>query len=179
MLPTFAALAGVWVREVNYEPRDVVQDSRARDGSHVFWGQAPTGAYVDVRCIMAEAMTPRGFAGTLAIEPATPAEPGTFRLTWTRLVDTKPASCPSGVDSSNCRVVVGTVAAPEVLMEEGDGFLEVWRRVVAFDGARGDAAEDEHRRIRIGPALFESGADFVAVSGLTPAPLRTIPSVAA
>ena len=63
-------------------------------------------------------------------------------------------------------------------MEEGDGFLEVWRRLVPWDATR-DAAEDGHRRICIGGAVFTSGADFVGVAGLTPEPLLTAKATAA
>eukprot|EP01079_Euglenida_sp_SAG-EU17-18_P010243 gene10243-273_t len=186
--PDLAGLSGLWVRECNYEPRDVIQDSRAADGSHVFWGQAPTGDFVDVRCIKAEGSRVRGFAGKLSISPADPAQPGTFQLTWARHIDTMPESCPSGIDSSVCRVIAGSVAVPEMLVEEGDGFLEVWRRLHHWDAAT-DKCENGYATIMVGPATFESGSTcdsgessgsaragangFVAVTGLTPAQLSS------
>ena len=72
---TLARLAGVWKRELNYEPRETCVDSTARDGSIVFWCQSPQGAYVDVRCVKAEHFRVRGFAGRSVLRLPDPADP--------------------------------------------------------------------------------------------------------
>lgn len=130
-----AALAGIWQRYVNYEPRDVVADSYDRDGSIVVWVQSPDGHFVDVRRVKSEAFIVRGFAGMLQYS-VEGDDPSAFTLTWNRLVDTKPQCCPTGVDTACCRVVGGSSSVISVrsepgvvLMEEGDGYLEVWRRI--------------------------------------------------
>jgi hypothetical protein len=135
---TVAALAGVWQRELNYEPVETVADSTARDGSTVLWGQAPDGTYVDVRRVKSEQFRVRGFSGRSEIaQPGPDADPTTFTTTWHRHTDTMPESCPSGLDSARCRVV-GDLApgASPMLMEEGDGYLEVWRRIAVWDADR-------------------------------------------
>jgi len=127
---TVAALAGVWQRELNYEPVETVADSTARDGSTVLWGQAPDGTYVDVRRVQFRV---RGSSGRSEIaQPGPNADPTTFTTTWHRHTDTG-----SGLDSARCRVV-GDLApgASPMLMEEGDGYLEVWRRVAVWDADR-------------------------------------------
>lgn len=136
---TLADLAGVWRREILYEPRETVADSTARDGSIVLWAQTPQGPFVDVRYVRHEGFRVRGFAGRTVLsfpslaDPA--ADPTAFRITWQRHTDTWPESCPSGVDSATCRIIgslTGAGAQP-LLMEEGDGYLEVWRRVVPWN----------------------------------------------
>lgn len=181
-----ADLAGVWKREALYEPRDKVADTAARDGSVVLWAQTPQGAFVDVRFVRGEQFKVRGFAGravlsfpTLA-DPA--ADPTAFVCTWHRHTDTWPASCPSGVDSATCRVIgdLKDATAQPILMEEGDGYLEVWRRVLPWD-----KDVDRHfshaapgQNIEVSPlqsiqihfanakATFSSTATSVAVDGL-------------
>jgi hypothetical protein len=136
---TTARLAGVWKRELNYEPREMCVDSASRDGSIVYWAQSPRGAFIDVRCIAAEKRVVRGFAGRAEVTLPSPtdptADPTAFTATWHRHTDTKPDSCPSGVDSATCRVIgdLDDLESSPVLMEEGDGYLEVWRRVLAWD----------------------------------------------
>jgi hypothetical protein len=39
-------------------------------------------------------------------------------------LDSRPSCCPTGLDSATARLV-----ADNVLMEEGDGYLEVWERI--------------------------------------------------
>ena len=118
--------AGVWKRQVNYEPRDVVADDSRVDGSLVYWLQAPSGEYMDFRSIKTEQFHPRGFTGTLSVSPNSADRTAT--LTWTRHLDSKPSSCPGGVDSA-----VARWAASNVLLEEGDGYLEVWERVAEWE----------------------------------------------
>jgi len=118
---TPAGFAGIWERVVNYEPRGTVQDTKA-SGSTVVWCQSPDGMYIDVRNIISEDF-PRGFAGVIEIAPVD-GQCDVVKLTWNRWVDTKPESCPGGVDSAIVRR-----AAADVLMEEGDGYLEVWHRI--------------------------------------------------
>ncbi|KNC53515.1 septum formation protein Maf [Thecamonas trahens ATCC 50062] len=120
-----AAVAGVWRRVVNYEPRDDVADATARDGSVVVWIQAPDGLFIDARSVASEPYGIRGFAGS--VELGEPSRDGAFRLTWHRELDTAPAACPTGIDSATCRW-----AGSDVLLEEGDGYLEVWHRVATW-----------------------------------------------
>lgn len=124
--------AGAWIRRVLYEPRDVVLDcSRTHPASTVVWLQAPTGEYIDIRCVVCEDSVPRAFCGMLELSERTTdaASPdGVARLTWRRLVDSAPQRCPGGVDSAVCRWI-----ASHVLSEEGDGYLELWERVHQWD----------------------------------------------
>ncbi|KAJ1454434.1 hypothetical protein M885DRAFT_618018 [Pelagophyceae sp. CCMP2097] len=134
------AFAGLWLRELLYEPRSTLADSAAAHGSRVLWAQAPCGLYVDVRHAANEAFVVRGFAGRCTATAC--AGPGAAAtLLWQRHVDTQPSSCPGGVDSAPCRVVAADPrAVGAVLLEDGDGYLEVWRRLAAWDAARGDCA---------------------------------------
>ena len=119
--------SGVWQRVLLYEPRGVLTDSADRDGSLVLWAQCPSGAFADVRSVACEGMRARGFGGRLSVVPDA-SDASAMTLTWHRDVDTCPSCCPSGVDTATARFV-----SPEVLMEEGDGYLEVWRRIATWD----------------------------------------------
>ena len=127
--------AGVWLRKVLYEPRDVVKDT-LRD-SLVMWIQSPHGSFIDIRRVRHE-QTPRGFGGYLVANESC--------LTWKRVVDSMPSCCPTGVDSAEGRFV-----AADVLMEEGDGYLEVWERV----------GRDVSARILCGGRLVSSEEEWV------------------
>jgi hypothetical protein len=131
-----ADYGGVWLRKVLYEPRDVVADTS--DVSLVVWVQSPCGAFVDLRQVRHEG-SPRGFAGYLTVTggpppPAcsapsvpvndAPSSSAAPTLTWHRQADSRPSCCPSGIDSA-----VGRRVAPNLLLEEGDGYLEVWERL--------------------------------------------------
>ena len=182
-------LAGLWARGMNYEPRPVVADCASRDKSVVLWGMAPDGTYVDVRSVAGESGV-RGFGGTCRVSPG--PDSGALVLTWEREIDTKPDSCPSGVDASAARpLLIGRSeteleqlgSAPNlVLLEEGDGFLEVWTRIALWD----DHAEVvEHRQgcvsLAVGGILLTAGlspdddAPFVSAV-LSPDPSSSDPS---
>ena len=151
--------SGVWQRVLLYEPRDVITDSADRDGSLVLWAQSPSGAFADVRSVASEGMKARGFGGTLSVVPHA-SDASARTLTWHREVDTAPSCCPSGVDTATARF-----AAPDVLMEEGDGYLEVWRRVAAWDSA---TSAVENFSIRVGNMSWEvcqEGVHFRDESG--------------
>jgi hypothetical protein len=177
--PSIAAVAGLWQRDLLYEPRATLVDSAQRDGGRVLWAQAPCGAFVDVRHVRAEGFGVRGFAGAAEVSAA--ADDGSFTLLWHRHVDTQPASCPTGIDTAPCRVVGGDLgpAARPVLVEDGDGYLEVWRRVAAWDPAtdRCEAAVKPVApasgaawpaiRITVGGVTFTASASAVACAGPT------------
>lgn len=142
--------AGLWRRRVLYEPRDVVLDATTGEEeprSLVLWAQAPSGVFIDIRKAACEDFIPRGFSGCLSAtktgatssnvsrvengrEQQQQEEEGRsalWHLVWDRYVDSKPSSCPTGVDSA-----VGRWITDNVLMEEGDGYLEVWERLAPW-----------------------------------------------
>lgn len=160
---TVQSLAGVWRRALNYEPRDVVADSTLRDGSVVYWAQTPQGAYIDIRCVKAEQWRVRGFAGRIVVSPTDPQlqDPTSVIVTWHRHVDTMPESCPTGIDSATCRVIgdLSDPAAKPTLMEEGDGYLEVWQRVCGWDS--------DHDRHILRVVEDDLGADVGTFKGMS------------
>lgn len=170
-ISSVAELAGLWKREINYEPRDVVADSAERDASTVYWAQAPSGEFVDVRHVRGEGFVVRGFAGRCVVEEGPPpgGDPTAVTVTWHRHLDTKPESCPNGIDSAAARVV-GNLADPTaqpVIMEEGDGYLEVWRRVAPWISGKCTVSASALEQNKEAPArlgtiqiAFEGVAEF-------------------
>lgn len=139
---SISSIAGLWKRELIYEPKDVLLDSAQRDGSLVLWFQAPSGEYCDVRNIKCEQNIPRGFAGKTRIQnvpctEASVADPTAQHIIWERKVDSCPSSCPTGVDQAIARLCMGYVNGGQevgaVLIEEGDGYLEVWQKIAIWD----------------------------------------------
>eukprot|EP01134_Creolimax_fragrantissima_P006378 CFRG6378T1 len=168
-IPTLSQLSGVWVRSINYEPREEVADSAARDGSVVVWAQSPCGAYVDVRRVAGENLVVRGFAGTAHVDAADEEDQSAFRVNWDRHVDTQPSSCPSGIDSATCRLVGGFETCSGVgvvLLEEGDGYLEVWRRVAVWDRLQDKVVKAEKHEIMLSVAGYKFGATNAPIASV-------------
>ncbi|KAJ9450377.1 Septum formation protein Maf [Diplonema papillatum] len=167
MIPSVAQLAGVWKRDLNYEPRETVADSAERDGSLVFWAQSPCGAFIDVRNIKSEGFRVRGFAGKAVVEESS-TDPTSFSVTWHRHVDTMPESCSSGIDSATCRLVGGNIedeTANVVLLEEGDGYLEIWTRVRRWTSSDHTTLHASHKEMNNFEIAFSNTATFRVYPG--------------
>lgn len=156
---------GLWQRMVNYEPRDVVADTASGDGSLILWFQTPCGPYIDIRDIRAEGKA-RGFSGVSSSSSVANATTNSTveRLEWQRFLDSKPDSCPSGNDAADARWI-----GSDVLLEEGDGYLEVWHRLAVWDPANSSVSwqptSEDSALVNYGPGA--PGTLTVTIGGWT------------